>query len=64
MRILSSIKFKKYWNLDVDKVEILYFFASKGLDVHAIDSSNVAIENLRIKAKAMNLDIKLKNILQ
>ena len=38
------------------------FFASKGLDVHAIDSSKVAIENLRIKAKGLNLDIKLKNM--
>ncbi len=38
------------------------FFASKGLEVHAIDSSKVAIENLRIKSKGMNLDIKLKNI--
>ena len=37
------------------------FFASKGLDVTAIDSSEVAIENLRIKAKEMNIGIKLKN---
>ena len=38
------------------------FFASKGLEVDAIDSSKVAIENLRIKAKGLNLDIKLKKI--
>jgi SAM-dependent methyltransferase len=38
------------------------FFALKGLEVYAIDSSKVAIENLRIKAKGLNLDIKLKNI--
>jgi SAM-dependent methyltransferase len=38
------------------------FFASKGLEVYAIDSSKVAIENLRIKAKGLNLDKKLKNI--
>jgi SAM-dependent methyltransferase len=38
------------------------FFASKGLEVYTIDSSKVAIENLRIKAKGLNLDIKLKNI--
>jgi SAM-dependent methyltransferase len=38
------------------------FFASKGLEVYAIDSSKVAIKNLRIKAKGLNLDIKLKDI--
>jgi SAM-dependent methyltransferase len=38
------------------------FFASKGLDVHAIDSSKVAIEKLTAKTKALNLDINLKNI--
>ena len=38
------------------------FFASQGLEVYTIDSSKVAIENLRIKAKGLNLDIKLKNI--
>ena len=38
------------------------FFVSKGLEVYAIDSSKVAIENLRIKAKGLNLDIKLKDI--
>jgi len=38
------------------------FFASKGLEVYAIDSSKVAVENLRIKTKELNLDIKLKNI--
>lgn len=38
------------------------FFASKGLEVYAIDSSKVAIENLIIKSKELNLDIKLKNI--
>jgi SAM-dependent methyltransferase len=38
------------------------FFASRGLDVHAIDSSKVAIENLTTKTKALNLDINLKNI--
>ena len=38
------------------------FFASKGLKVYAIDSSTVAIENLRIKSKRLNLDINLKNL--
>ncbi|HET8856086.1 MAG TPA: class I SAM-dependent methyltransferase [Nitrososphaeraceae archaeon] len=38
------------------------FFASKGLEVYVIDSSKVAVENLRIKTKELNLDIKLKNI--
>lgn len=38
------------------------FFASKELEVYAIDSSKIVIENLRIKAKGLNLDIKLKNI--
>ena len=31
------------------------FFASKGVNIHAIDSSKVAIENLRIKAKGLIL---------
>ncbi|MGE5635147.1 MAG: class I SAM-dependent methyltransferase [Deltaproteobacteria bacterium] len=38
------------------------FFASKGLEVYAIDSSKVAIENLTTKTKKLNLDINLKNI--
>jgi SAM-dependent methyltransferase len=38
------------------------FFASTGLDVHAIDSSKIAIENLTAKTKAINLDTNLKNI--
>jgi SAM-dependent methyltransferase len=38
------------------------FFASKGLYVHAIDSSKVAIENLTTKTKELNLDINLKYI--
>jgi SAM-dependent methyltransferase len=38
------------------------FFASKGLELYAIDSSKVAIENLRAKSKALNLDINLKNM--
>jgi cyclopropane fatty-acyl-phospholipid synthase-like methyltransferase len=36
------------------------FFASKGLDVYAIDSSKVGIKNL--KTKEMNFGINLKNI--
>ena len=38
------------------------FFASRGLDLHAIDSSKIAIENLTTKTKTLNLDINLKNI--
>ena len=38
------------------------FFASKGLDVHAIDSSKVGIDNLKSKLKKLDLDINLKNI--
>ncbi len=38
------------------------FFASKGLEVYAIDSSKVAIENLITKTKELRLDINLKNI--
>jgi SAM-dependent methyltransferase len=38
------------------------FFASKGLEVYAIDSSKIAIENLKLKLKELNLDINLKNI--
>jgi len=38
------------------------FFASKGLEVYAIDSSKIAIENLTAKTKELNLDINLKNV--
>jgi len=38
------------------------FFASKELDVYAIDSSKVAIDNLTAKTKELNLDINLKYI--
>jgi len=38
------------------------FFTSKGLEVYAIDSSKVAIENLTAKAKELHLDINLKNL--
>ena len=38
------------------------FFASKGLEVYAIDSSKVAIEDLMTKAKELHLDINLKNM--
>ena len=38
------------------------FFASKGLEVYAIDSSKIAIENLKSKTKELHLDINLKNI--
>ena len=65
----ASICYEKFVNHKVQKVLELgcgqgrdsLFFASKGLDVTAIDSSEVAIENLRIKAKEMNIGIKLKN---
>jgi ubiquinone/menaquinone biosynthesis C-methylase UbiE len=38
------------------------FFASKGLEVYAIDSSKVGTENLKSKLKESDLDINLKNI--
>jgi ubiquinone/menaquinone biosynthesis C-methylase UbiE len=38
------------------------FFASKGLQVYAIDSSKVAIEALIVKTRELNLNINLKNI--
>ena len=38
------------------------FFASKGLQVYAIDSSKVAIEALTVKTRELNLNINLKNI--
>ena len=55
-------KVKKVLELGCGQGRDSLFFASKGLDVTAIDSSEVAIENLTIKAKEMNIDIKLKNI--
>jgi ubiquinone/menaquinone biosynthesis C-methylase UbiE len=55
-------KVQKVLELGCGQGRDFIFFASKGLEVYAIDSSKVAIENFRIKSKAMNLDIKLKNI--
>jgi SAM-dependent methyltransferase len=37
------------------------FFASNGLDVHALDSSNIAIENLSEKIKEKNISVDLKH---
>jgi SAM-dependent methyltransferase len=38
------------------------FFASKGLEVYAIDSSKIAIENLSSKSKEKNFSLTLKII--
>ena len=38
------------------------FFALNGLDVHAIDSFKIEIENLTTKTKELNLDLNLKNV--
>jgi SAM-dependent methyltransferase len=37
------------------------FFASKGLDVHAIDSSKIAIENINRKIREKNILLSLKH---
>ncbi len=44
------------------RLETHYFFASKGSEVYAIDSSKIAIEYLTAKTKEINLDINFKNI--
>jgi SAM-dependent methyltransferase len=55
-------KVKKVLELGCGQGRDSLFFASKGLYVHAIDSSKVAIENLTTKTKELNLDINLKYI--
>jgi SAM-dependent methyltransferase len=55
-------KIKKVLELGCGQGRDSLFFASKGLYVHAIDSSKVAIENLTTKTKELNLDINLKYI--
>jgi 2-polyprenyl-3-methyl-5-hydroxy-6-metoxy-1,4-benzoquinol methylase len=55
MKNLSSIKLKKVVELGCGQGRDSLFFASKGLEVYAIDSPNIAIENLRIKAKGLIL---------
>jgi ubiquinone/menaquinone biosynthesis C-methylase UbiE len=55
-------KVKKILELGCGQGRDALFFASKGLEVYSIDSSAVAIENLRIKTRELNLDINLKNI--
>ena len=37
------------------------FFASNGLDVHAIDSSKIAIENIKQKIRGKNISVHLRN---
>ena len=37
------------------------FFASKGLDVYAIDSSKIAIENINQKIRGKNISLNLKH---
>jgi hypothetical protein len=48
-------KVQKVLELECDQGRDSLFFASKGVNIHAIDSSKVAIENLRIKAKGLIL---------
>lgn len=55
-------KVKKILELECRQGRDSLFFASRGLDVHAIDSSKVAIEALTVKTKELNLNINLKNI--
>jgi ubiquinone/menaquinone biosynthesis C-methylase UbiE len=55
-------KVKKILELGCGQGRDALFFASKGLEVYAIDSSNIAIDNLTAKAKELNLGINLKNV--
>ena len=40
---------------------VAIFFASYGLDVHAIDSSKTAVENIYLKMREKNISLKLKH---
>ena len=53
---------KKVLELGCGQARDSLFFASKGLEVYAIDSSKIAIEYLTAKTREMNLDINFKNI--
>ena len=55
-------KVKKILELGCGQGRDSIFFASKGLEVSAIDSSKVAIENLTAKTKEISLNLYLKNI--
>ena len=55
-------KVKKILELGCGQGRDSIFFASKGLEVYAIDSSKVAIENLTAKTKELSLNVYLKNI--
>jgi SAM-dependent methyltransferase len=59
--------FKKYYvkrilELGCGQGRDTIFFASNGLNVHAIDSSKVAIENLYQKIERKNIPVKLKHL--
>lgn len=54
-------KVKKILELGCGQGRDSIFFASKGLEVSAIDSSKVAIENLTAKTKESSLNVYLKN---
>src|SRR5687768_1108525 len=53
---------KKVSELDCGQARDSLFFASKGLEVYAIDSSKIAIEYLTAKTREINLDINFKNV--
>ena len=53
---------KKVLELGCGQARDSLFFASKGLEVYAIDSSKIAIEYLTAKTREMNLNIYCKNI--
>ncbi|HEX7257452.1 MAG TPA: class I SAM-dependent methyltransferase [Nitrososphaeraceae archaeon] len=59
---IKKNKVKKVLELGCGQGRDSLFFASKGLEVYAIDSSKIAIENLTTKTKELNLDINLRYI--
>jgi 2-polyprenyl-3-methyl-5-hydroxy-6-metoxy-1,4-benzoquinol methylase len=60
-RDFNKYHVKKLLELGCGQGRDTIFFTSKGLDVYAIDSSKVAIENINQKTREKNISLNLKH---
>jgi SAM-dependent methyltransferase len=57
----NKLRVKRLLELGCGQGRDTIFFASNGLDVHAIDSSKIAIENINQKIREKNISLSLKH---
>jgi len=60
-RDFNKLRVKRLLELGCGQGRDTIFFASNGLDVHAIDSSKIAIENINQKIREKNISLSLKH---